>query len=81
MNYGVGESVRDELDEFWDDLFCGHYTRAARLGSKELLREFGFILAEFAENWPSNAFGSEAKVRAWRGLVEDDPTLGRAEEI
>ena len=75
VNYGLGEEARSQLDEFWYELLCGRYAYAARLGSKELLCEFGFVLAEMAENWPSNAFGDEAKVRAWRGLVEDDPTI------
>ena len=75
VNYGLGEQVASQLDEYWYELFCGHYTYAARLGSPELLREFGWVVAEMGENWPSQAFGNKAKVLAWRGLVEDDPTL------
>ena len=75
VNYGLGETAEFDLEEFWFELFCGRAHRAARLASKSLLTEMGWLLAEMAENWPSNAFGSEEDVRAWRGLVETDPTL------
>lgn len=78
MNYGLGEQAFDQLDEAWYLLLAGSYTQAARLASRELLADFGWILAELAENWPANAFGSEEKVKSWRGLVEDDPTLAES---
>ena len=55
VNYGLGETVHFDHDEFWFELFCGRFEVAARLGSAELLREFGWVLAEMAENWPTDS--------------------------
>jgi len=75
VNYGVGETAEYDLDTFWYPLLCGDYLGAARMGSSRQLTAMGWILAELAENAPASCFGSPEKVRSWRGLVEDDPTL------
>ena len=75
VNYGLGDTAEFGLEPFYLELFSGDYLAAARSASPGQLGAVGWLLAELAENAPADCFGSPGKVRAWRGLVEEDPTL------
>jgi hypothetical protein len=78
VNYGLGKDAEFQLDEWLFDFLAGNYTRAALEAPNEALAEFGWMLRCMAVDLPGTCFGSYEDVRAWRGLVEENDSIGES---